>query len=469
VIHLGDALNLSCREEYDRFLATMSKARKVWFMAPGNHDGIYFGSSGNKREWETACDGGGGPFTKAEFVEAYLRDVLAGRSGAGLRHRGDPGAAEFARYFRGQARADWPYRGGRQSWLRRVAWRIDHKAPHRSFVLQELDAGRPGSRPTRYILLDSSNYKDSPELIPIPPHVNPGATGDLDDEQLERLGQWLAQDASDRPLTVFFAHHPFAALTARARDKLDDLRRKYGVLTYVSAHTHHGTYFVNGEDDAGWLELNVGSMVDWPIEFRSFQVLSQDAILYTKSHLFDFAEFWEDPNAPECKPAWQPQAGDPDYYVDYARSLTPSGTETQLQLLNSLLHSYRRLIREVPSSPDNQRWPATSGASSDAALQAFILKTASSAGDAAGFARRKTLLRELEKYDRERSLARAGPPAAPTAPDSAPVRDAATIQRDYRICQAVWASQDDEITVRRARREDLYIKYPSPPPATRKH
>jgi hypothetical protein len=44
VVHLGDAADVSCPEELDRFLAIMGRSGKTWFYTPGNHDGYFTGN-----------------------------------------------------------------------------------------------------------------------------------------------------------------------------------------------------------------------------------------------------------------------------------------------------------------------------------------------------------------------------------------------------------------------------------------
>jgi hypothetical protein len=45
-------------------------------------------------------------------------------------------------------------------------------------------------------------------------------------------------------------------------------------LMYVSAHTHAGHFIVHKEDPQqdNWLELNVGSILDWSLEFRTLEI-----------------------------------------------------------------------------------------------------------------------------------------------------------------------------------------------------
>ena len=60
-IHLGDALDVSCARELDRFLQTMALTGQPWVLAPGNHDGYFSGVVGRDGGWAGACKDGGGP------------------------------------------------------------------------------------------------------------------------------------------------------------------------------------------------------------------------------------------------------------------------------------------------------------------------------------------------------------------------------------------------------------------------
>ena len=466
VIHLGDGLNLSCVHEFDRFVATMDQARRGWFMAPGNHDGIYFGSSDSKSEWKDACDGGGGPIAQSTFIERYLTEVLAGRRAPGRAAAPKPtdaGTAQFSKQFVKSKKGSWTYVGSERAWLTRVAWRIEHEKPYHSYIVQELTVTasvQANQEVVKYILLDTSNYEHAPTLIPIPPHVNPGSTGDLRADQLGIVEGWLDEyRASKTPHTVvLMGHHPFEDLTPRARMKLDELRRTKGVLLYVSAHTHRGSYIPHQDDDSGWLELNVGSTVDWPLEFRSFQLLvapsETGGLFYSNSALFTLGRDWTGEDAPECAPSWQPQRGDPDYYIDYKKHLL-NADATAGFIFDSLLQSYKRMLRSIPSEAQNTIWPAGSGATGDAAVNASIDAALAVGSDAGGLRQKRALLLELETFDDHRRV----PDKLRTEP-TAPEKDGSVVHRDYRLCQAIWASKDDETGARRARPEDWYIAYP---------
>lgn len=43
IIHGGDILNNSCTIEFDSVVHVLNETKKPWFIAPGNHDGYYFG------------------------------------------------------------------------------------------------------------------------------------------------------------------------------------------------------------------------------------------------------------------------------------------------------------------------------------------------------------------------------------------------------------------------------------------
>jgi hypothetical protein len=256
-----------------------------------------------------------------------------------------------------------------------------------------------------------------------------------------------------------------------------------------------------------WLELNIGSLIDSPIEYRGFRINSYETTdgprIYHHSPLRRMSEIWK--RRLICDPAWQPQLGDDDYYVDYgsSRNSTIWSQYTAALVDNSLLHSYLRLLHHVPTSERNKAWP--SGASSQAevielirsALQLKVTQGVSSK-NLEHLRKKAALLRALEQFDEQRAVAEQIPPppqTAPEPPDSetamardvtdaedAPVaaeasppsdgpsspepegpesRPGVDVHRDFRLCQALWASLDDEFTARTPRNEDWYIVYPA--------
>ena len=93
MVFMGDAGNLSCRQELDRFFAVMADLRALpLLMVASNHDGFYSGNFTQKadadgklrytdmpEDWRRAC---ATPPTKADFIltkARAVREIAAGR------------------------------------------------------------------------------------------------------------------------------------------------------------------------------------------------------------------------------------------------------------------------------------------------------------------------------------------------------------------------------------------------------
>ncbi len=273
VIHLGDATNTACSEEYDRFTAMMTKTRagsSRWVMAPGNHDAYLFGvtqdTTVNQKNWKAACRDGGVPLTKDLLVTKYLEQL----------RRQFPG---FDRYLESKhggripAEGMWPdnpeNRG--DGFLAAIAWKIstDQNEQNRSFVVQEINLTRKGMTPRiSAILLDTTQYSSPPVTIPVF-GVNAGLSGSILKDQMAHVERWAARPSDAGKRQILMGHHPYATLSSSSRELVDTIRARYRVDLYFSAHTHFGKAIVNEQQNgSNWLEINVGSITDWPIEFR---------------------------------------------------------------------------------------------------------------------------------------------------------------------------------------------------------
>jgi len=435
VIHLGDALDISCAAEFDTFVGAMRSATRPWFMAPGNHDGFYFGNGHfAELEWARACERGGGPLTKADFIRRYLEVLF---------EQNDPGAKALAADVPRPIpfERDWRYQGAERALLHAVAWKIDTERPWRSYLIQELDLTLRPDAPVSAILLDTSQYELPPRLIPIPPFRNAGLTGSLRRDQLTIVHRWLQRTQRMNALAVLMGHHPYGSLDGPTRRATDPLWREASVLLYVSAHTHRGSWMLGSD----WPELNVGSAVDWPIHFRSFalgETPGTPPSVYVRSPQFLLGRLWleQAPSSdedPSCDPAWQARSEDPDFYVGYVThaALDPAISDTRL--MNALLSSYRRLLLAAPSDAANHVWPPN--AASDKEVLARISAATS---DSVPLLTKITLLEELRAFDQARA---ARNPKA---------------HRDFRLCSALWASQDDEKGARIARPDEWFVVFP---------
>lgn len=433
MVHLGDGMNMGCGGEFARFQEVMSAAQMPWVMAPGNHDAYLLGNLHEKGDgWDKACRRADGAMTKERFIRSYLDHLL-------VQHD------ELRQAFSGDlpATGDWRSSaepGDADTFLRAVAWTIDAEAPWRSFVVQELDLGLPNSSPPiSAIVMDSSQYAQAPILLPTPIIPNAGVNGDFQDDQLAIVERWLA-GAPAGTHTFLLSHHPYGDLLRDSRERIDGFRSRFPILLYVSAHTHLGQYFVRGEDD-GWLELNVGSVVDWPMEFRTLSV-HEDRDRPDRLVLRTPVYRLPDAIDPKCDPSWEALPGsvdrdaDPDYFLSYADSSSPDPKATQSLLMDAALWTYRRLFATIASAQDNDVWPDCCD-SDEAVLQAVDEAIAGDDVDA-----KITLLMALDDFDRRRG-----------AEDPA-------LHRDYRICQAVWASKYDKLGRRQPEALDPYIVFP---------
>ena len=267
IIHLGDGLNFSCEVEMNTFFVNMARAAVPWAMAPGNHDGYFFGTEANSTDWGKACENGGRPINHADFVRRYL-DVLQKKYGL-------PSLAGAS----GRWQRDAPTQGD-VGFLDGLAWSLDASHPWRSFVTQLLNVREANSPvPAYVVLLDTSDYDEPPVLLGDGKQVDAGNTGSIRGAQIAAARDLLATRVpagsavnQTRPLVVLMGHHPYGVLTPDSRERMDSLMADMSAVTYVSAHTHTAQYFVNPGPKASWLELNLGSVLDWSPEFRQFSL-----------------------------------------------------------------------------------------------------------------------------------------------------------------------------------------------------
>ncbi len=437
IIHLGDAGNMGCKGEFEAFLEVMSAATKPWVMAPGNHDAYLFGNThGLPKEWAATCRGADGPMTKERLVRRYLVFLQQKYKDFGTAY-----PQELP--LKGQ----WRSSSNSVNFLRSVAWEINTDAPWRSFVVQEVDLGIPNSSPpVLAILLDTSQYDNMPTLVPTPKSANAGTNGDVLPDQLEIAENWLKDDPTTEKITILMGHHPFAALIKDARETLSAWREDFRIPLYVSAHTHNGEYIPRdgSEGSEGWLELNIGSIVDWPIEFRTFsiqEIRDQPDRLIFRTELFRIPDCWAwtklmPPKSPVCQDSWEANLGDDAYYLSYMDITSPDPKFTQEKLMDSLLYTYTKFITDVPSATDNRIWPPC------CSTDKKVLQEISKALSSYNLKQKITLLKSLDQFDRQRT------PADPLQ------------RRDYRLCQAVWASKYDKLERRQPIPSDTYISFP---------
>ncbi len=441
VIHLGDALNIACTVEFDQFKKIMSKSGKGWVMAPGNHDFNYFGNGHFAlSQWEKACktgDGQGKTMTKDLFVKAYL-DVLSTQS---TQHEnfGFTNADHVDRH-------DWEAAPGDSSFVSGVWWNIDKESPWRSFIVQRLNLTLPqqasdssGKKASvTAILLDTNQYEYRPRLIPFLSVRNSGLTGEFLDDQISVV-EGLLKQKEPGDVIVIMGHHPYHTLSQYSKDTLARWRQDYGIQLYISAHTHTAQYFVRKSNDVNWLELNIGSTTDWPPELRTLTVsdASSGQAAFRMARIPLHVE-WERTQLQNCLSDWEVKTDQEDFYINYRKLETPDPKKTQIKLMDTLLQSYKRLLKNVNSKTNNKKgWPDET--SSD---QEVLQKIQDALKDKQDLDMKLELLRELSIFESIR------------------VVDNEDVQENFHLCQAIWASKYDLEGARAPNVDDAYILIP---------
>jgi hypothetical protein len=307
-------------------------------------------------------------------------------------------------------------------------------------------------------------------------------------------------DPGKQGLWVLIGHHQFQELGRSSQEGVDDLRKRSGALLYVSAHDHHGKFVVNGKghDEGNWLELNIGSILDWPAEARRFGLIRAKVegakglamlqrparaypealrrlriqpqepareeewavLLDTPRYLME--ELLREEGVPAHERRWEATPNDPDYYLRHEDLRDLDAVRAEIILKSTLLASHRRLLEHNPTvaGAAGDFWPE--GCSSDAMVIEQIgrllgesrrqLETSEKPKDEKALlqaltAQRRDLTGFLVEFDRFERLR--------------PVQDPET-RRRYRLSQAVWASWYDSVHSRNAPVNARYIVFPPP-------
>ena len=486
IVHLGDALDLGCVGELDTFLEIMRQTSMPWVMAPGNHDFYYFGTYDpeSPANWDDACYGAGSALRKHRFIRLYVAALLA---------QGDPGFGALAGALglgerRQQPREvladalpeqfEWEAAAPGGGFLRRIAWSLDAERPWRSFLLQEVDmSGRAAAgletAGTYAILLDSCQYQRRPILLPngwrtFPLGLNCGSHGEMLPDQLRTVRAWIERDRAGRSQAeiVFACHHPFDSLAPRTKSSLGWLWREHRIALLITAHTHLGFYAhhdLGGERDE--LELNVASMVDWPMEWRTLQGFARPSAkqAYIRSERFTLVEELKKREG-YFGEGWEVPLDAPDDYRKYKQGLSSSSVFLDLSLVHhfmphwlpqpsvgagaaardteravkdTLLWTYLRLLQMFPSQAGDgpPQWPE--GLRDDEAVAARIVAVADKK---VPLEEKIAFLQQLERFERTRIS-----------------RDDAGRAR-FKLSQAAWASRFEKSLGRRLSVDDELIR-----------
>ena len=504
VVHLGDACDISNTGEFGLFAWDMQLASRGWVMAPGNHDGYYFGNSSRTIEdlieaWDNSSetyeyDGveiASRSMQKDRYVSFYLAALvlqnqvwsasLAESLGPAvqsryedwLSRRSENEIAPFSEYWLELSRMealiyafadtlgddafflfelDDGFAATDQPHLRRIAWQINKDKPWRSFILQEASLGaataatEDDSADLSLLLVDSSQYGTQPSIdygiLSSLPHFLTlgyfdfqiaGETGGLHVTQYEAAEAITADMRREGRDWMIATHHPYDSLGRKAQERYDLLRDAGNIPASLSAHTHNGEIRWNEDPDreGQWLEINVGSVLDAPVEFRDFQIRRyRDRYLISSQRHMVEPMLRERGLLLEELPGYRPGPGDPDFYLDYSEGLWDFASDADFLVKRILLAAYLRMFRIIESDHPDQsetHWPV--GPSGErlrsheeivGAITALLGRVRKSDVTAL-----TAFLYELREFERTRGL----------------TEETIETRRAYRLSQALWASQ----------------------------
>lgn len=471
VIHLGDSLNISCKNEWNNFEEAMNmgmpgnRLNKGWVMAPGNHDSFFFGNtlgvihSENTpvlKAWIDSCSNiypppkVGNPkdaiFTKDVFVKNYYRNLLnQGRENPidfpqvrDVNCVFNPQKVKNIWYEEGSAMAvcDWKNKdanGFLQKFRLTYPQKDDVKVSYRAYILQELNLTKFYNLDYKMkaILLDTSDYKNVPSLFTgairsfthLPgSRLNAGINGGLGVDQVETIKRWIRENGPNT-FYVFMGHHNLESFDD---DSIRDLREILKVAQngiYISSHTHEG--FIKKHKNI--TEINLGSITDHPNQAMALSFKGYGKNISTIGFWPNIIHFSADTLMKEgfCSPEDFADK-DPNPYFHYLsyKKLPGFGTSNQVHELtidNNLMGLYKAFKKL--GLYKNTQDPILNK------LEEVLIKSPKKCGPPIG--KENTICRK-EKVDLENQLHKID-----NGLYSSPLRDQRII---YGACQALWAA-----------------------------
>ena len=290
VVHLGDAIDVSCTTELDEFLSLWPD-EQVWALAPGNHDGYLLGNVSpeatcSKRGqlsseygWALLC-------AERAFYPSHPNcspqqglthdpspsDRTGREPGEGLMGYGRPlDRTEFLRRyvarFAGVDSLVGEWDSGPGSYRHTMVWSLDESKPWRSYVVQRIRVESPSGISVALFILDTSQFAKRPTFVRKPA----GRSGQIGHEQFDVVMRWIHEPASRADFQLLVGHHNWRSLKKRTRGELRQVLADLGSDAYISGHSHKGWVEEIG-NTAGQREVNVGSIADAPVHFRTISV-----------------------------------------------------------------------------------------------------------------------------------------------------------------------------------------------------
>ena len=371
VLHLGDAVDISCENELEAVFNALDNDAPggMWFMTPGNHDGLLAGNFAeyqdpvgftrgrpafynqpplkgyvNERNiWYYACQSPNSPtqpssnqppkpfspdMPRQRVIELYVEYLKKRQNVNGQIVKVNSRPVRDAIFTEGGKKIEVPCRmeeieikpkqpSAIESY-KAIARLCDARKVHTgstwvgqyaSFIAQKIDVVG-----TRIVLLDTSDYVNpaAKKFVKLPIAI---FNGDLTKKQKKWAESLFKSDDGkpiDRRNVIVAGHHPFSQLPG---DDRKWIAKKSG--RYLSAHAHFASSLIN-HDDSKVLELNIGSTLDYPPQAVMAEVNSDFMMVRVAGAETNWNDFISKCEVMEDKSKW---LLDDEFYKNYRSGL----------------------------------------------------------------------------------------------------------------------------------------------------
>lgn len=360
VIHLGDAMNLSCKSEFERFTNLMNENNLKWFMAPGNHDGFFTGITlatndiryggkldslhsdyGRDRDvWDAVCKNSK-PLSKPNLVQEYLEVLKKNTDNKLSTINSDKNCTNIL----------YDSNIIEESYSCIYPEDTISDRPWASFIVQKLDISNTKNNLEKVslILIDTSVY-ESPLFFR---NGGAGELGGLGETQRDIIKDWLISNEKAGILTILAGHHPIDQLNYNAdKEFLAEHSKNRNYLYYISAHTHNGAiYFHNKNSVEEIAEINLGSIYDSPLEYRYLELFrenSNEQRVIAHAPLIRINEPASEFSS-NCKTSILPLSDEPHSIETQASAWANGPYTARLMEINAELYLFNDLLKKFPS------------------------------------------------------------------------------------------------------------------------
>lgn len=280
-LHLGDAIDVSCRTEWDRFFSVMTKSlgdpsATTWIFTPGNHDGFLVGNffpmqSGqyNQFHWANVCNVGrvgenenvtNDRIMKPDLLRSYISRLTSSKK-------------------------QIPDLGSDSSCNSDMSLCLAYAMPSNpwsSFLVQLIQLPSPNPTPSNIysLLLDTSDYPSKPYITWTA--IKAGNDAGLSSAQL-KAALALIELLPENARFFIAGHHNWEAWhtatwpAQHSKDLQALLSNKRFMKFLITAHTHEGAWADQQLGDITFSELNIGSLIDPPVYFRTLDFVQDNA------------------------------------------------------------------------------------------------------------------------------------------------------------------------------------------------